>query len=90
MTLTYEQEVLKAMLRLSRRQRPSTQEALSLRVGGTDAELTNALRLLDRAGLINLRDARPPSLTLEGLAVGVALSGRAKVTPKVVQTRLAA
>jgi hypothetical protein len=65
--------VLRAILRLSRRREAADEEALLLRAGGNPGQVRAAVRRLATAGLVDDRAGRPPRLTMEGLAVAVAL-----------------
>ena len=68
--------ILRAMLRLSRRQEPATPDALLVRVGGTEGALDASLAALAAAGFVELRGGAAPRLTLAGLAVAVAQVAR--------------
>jgi hypothetical protein len=65
--------VLRAILRLSRRREAADEEALLLRAGGNAGQVRAAVRRLATAGLVDIPAGRPPRLTMEGLAVAVAL-----------------
>ena len=76
----YDITVLRAILRLSRHRRHVDEASISLRVEGEDADLRNALRRLEKRGLV-ARQAAQARLTMEGLAVAVAsLPARRKAT----------
>jgi hypothetical protein len=64
--------VLSAFLRLSRRSRPASLEALLDRIDASEAALALALLELHVAGLVELRRDGAPRLQLAGLAVAVA------------------
>lgn len=76
--MSYELEVLRAMVRLARRRSPANLEQLALRVGGTGSNLRSALRALAQADLV-VRTGSGPRLTLSGLAVALASHRRARV-----------
>ncbi len=80
--MTYEHQILQAMLRLARKRAGVTVEALDDRVDGTEADARSALRLLERAGLVERRPGDNARLTFAGFAIAVA-----KVDP--VQRRAA-
>jgi|HubBroStandDraft_6_1064221.scaffolds.fasta_scaffold562087_1 Mn-dependent DtxR family transcriptional regulator len=74
--MSIEVMVLGAMLRLARRRRAtdsSVVAAVALRVGAPESAVREALRRLDRRGLVERRLSGPPRLTMEGFAVAVAL-----------------
>ena len=73
--------ILRAMLRLSRRQAAANAETLHVRVGGTEAELRNAIRNLETSGFV-VRGTNEVKLTMSGLAVAVA-----QVAPVRARTR---
>lgn len=73
--MSYELEILRAMVRLARRRSPASREQLVLRVGGTGSHLRAALRALSQADLV-VRTASGVRLTMSGLAVGLASSRR--------------
>ncbi len=70
--MSYEIQVLRAMLRLARKREAADEAALLVRVGGTAAELRTALRRLERQDLVDRIDATHARLTLAGFAVAVA------------------
>jgi hypothetical protein len=81
--MSYEHQILQAMLRLARKRAGVTVEALDDRVeGSTEADARSALRLLERAGLVERRPGDGARLTFAGFAIAVA-----KVDP--VQRRAA-
>jgi len=71
--MSNDKTVLRAMLRLSRRCEAADEEALTVRSGATRATVRDSLRRLEAQGLIERRTERAPRLTMEGLAVAVAL-----------------
>jgi Mn-dependent DtxR family transcriptional regulator len=71
--MSIELTVLRAMLRVARRREAADVEALAVRVGGSPAEVRDALRLLDAAGLVERRGRSAPRMTMAGLAVAVGL-----------------
>jgi Mn-dependent DtxR family transcriptional regulator len=71
--MSNDKSVLCAMLRLSRRREAADEDALTVRSGASPAVVRDSLRRLEAQGLIERRAERPPRLTLEGLAVAVAI-----------------
>jgi Mn-dependent DtxR family transcriptional regulator len=71
--MSIEATVLRAMLRVARRREAADEEALAARVGNSAAEVRDALRRLDAAGLLERRGRPAPRLTMAGLAVAVGL-----------------
>ncbi len=65
--------VLRAMLRLARRREEAAEEAIAVRVGGSSGQIRASLRRLAAGGLVERRSQQGPRLTMEGLAVAVAL-----------------
>lgn len=84
--MNYETEVLKAILRLSRRRNAAEADSILVRVGGQLSDLRAALRKLEQSGLVNRIGDTGGSLTLPGLAVAVAAAAT-KVVPKSRQRR---
>lgn len=75
--MNYEHSILRALLRLARRRSAADSERLLDRVGGTTAELRDALRRLETDGFIDRRAEDNVRLTMPGLAVAVAsIAGR--------------
>jgi hypothetical protein len=70
--MSYEIQVLRALLRLARRREAGTEEALLDRVGGTATTLRLALRRLEKQDLIDRTSATSARLTMTGFAVAVA------------------
>ncbi len=70
--MNYETEVLKAILRLSRRRNAAEADSILVRVGGQLSDLRAALRKLEQSGLVNRIGDTGGRLTLPGLAVAVA------------------
>jgi predicted transcriptional regulator len=70
--MSYEHQILQAMLRLARKRDRVTVEALDDRVEGTETDAREAIRLLERAGLVERRGAGSPRLTFAGFAIAVA------------------
>jgi predicted transcriptional regulator len=70
--MSYEHQILQAMLRLARKRAGVTVEALDDRVDGTEADARSAIRLLERAGLVERRGADNARLTFAGFALAVA------------------
>jgi hypothetical protein len=76
----YELSVLRALLRLARRRASADIDQLLVRVGGVPADLRDALRRLEKAGLVERlphggfagAGEAAGRLTLSGLAVAVA------------------
>lgn len=71
--MSIELTVLRAMLRVARRREAADEEALAVRAGGSEAEVRDALRRLDAAGLVERRGGSAPRMTMAGLAVAVGL-----------------
>jgi RIO-like serine/threonine protein kinase len=82
--MSYEHQILQAMLRLARKREGVTVEALDDRVEGTVEEARSAVRLLERAGLVERRGASGARLTFAGFALAVA-----KVDPAPPRARAA-
>lgn len=79
--MSYDLQVLRALLRLSRRSVPASVDELLVRVGGEPDDVRRALGALVRSELVQ-RTPRGPALTLAGLAVAVAsLPPRKKAAP---------
>lgn len=75
--MDYEHSILRALLRLARRRAVADGTDLMDRVGGSQAELRDALRRLEAGGLVDRRSETDVRLTLPGLAVAVAsVAGR--------------
>jgi hypothetical protein len=74
--MSIEVMVLGAMLRLARCRKAADRGALALRVDASEAEIRVAMRCLEARGLVERRLSHPPRLTMEGLAVAVALLPR--------------
>jgi len=72
-TMTFDANVLRAMLRLARQRKAAEVDAVCLRVRGGERDVRQAMRRLRASGLVETRFGDPPRLTLEGLAVAVAL-----------------
>lgn len=70
--MSLDTDVLRALLRLSRRRSSPTLEELSLRVSGDEAAVRRALFSLAKSGLVQ-RTPAGLRLTLAGLAVAVAV-----------------
>ena len=70
--MSYEHQILQAMLRLARKRAGVTVEALDDRVDGTEADARSAIRLLERAGLVERRGTDTARLTFAGFAIAVA------------------
>jgi len=71
--MTFDERVLGAMLRLARRREAADDEQVALRVGGMASDVRAAMRRLRACGLVETRLGRSARLTLQGLAVAVAL-----------------
>jgi len=81
--MSIEATVLRAMLRVARRREAADEEALTLRVGASHAEVRAAIRRLDGEGLVERRTGESlPRLTMSGLALAVALLPVATVRAK--------
>ena len=90
--MNYETEVLKAILRLSRRRNAAEADSILVRVGGQLSDLRVALRKLEQSGLVNRVGDTGGTLTLPGLAVAVAAAAtkpprRLSAAPKSRQRR---
>jgi hypothetical protein len=87
--MSYEHQILQAMLRLARKRAGVTVEALDDRVDdrvdGTEADARSAIRLLERAGLVERRGANSARLTFAGFAIAVAKVD--PVQPRAVASR---
>jgi Mn-dependent DtxR family transcriptional regulator len=73
MSINTDTMVLGAMLRLARRRREASESELGLRVGADPNDIRVSIRRLRAAGLV-VSEAGHSRLTLEGLAVAVALA----------------
>lgn len=71
--MSNDKAVLGAMLRISRRCELASEDALTVRTGATRAAVRDSLRRLEAQGLVERRTERAPRLTMEGLAVALAL-----------------
>jgi hypothetical protein len=83
--MNYEHSILRALLRLARRRSTADAGRLLDRVGGTTAELRDAIRRLEADGFVARLTEENVRLTMPGLAVAVAsIAGRrrAKATPR--------
>jgi hypothetical protein len=77
-------EVLRAMLRLARRRVEASEAELSLRVRAEPSEIRSSIRRLRVLGVLQVQ-GQTPRLTLEGLALSVALARpSARVPTRVV------
>jgi len=73
-------EVLGALLRLARRRIDANEAEVALRVRAQPREVRASLRRLSASGLVDLQSRRGGArLTLEGLALAVAILPRAAV-----------
>jgi predicted transcriptional regulator len=70
--MSFDETVLRAMLRLARRQTAAEEAEIALRVGAEASRVRASLRRLDRVGLVELRWGRATRLTLQGLAMALA------------------
>jgi RIO-like serine/threonine protein kinase len=70
--MSYEIQVLRALLRLARRRDAGSEDALLDRVGGTSSTLHVALRRLEKQELVERLGVTSARLTLSGFAVAVA------------------
>lgn len=90
--MNYEHSILRALLRLSRRRAQADAQSLLDRVGGTSADLRDALRRLESTGFVFRRTEADIRLTMPGFAVAVAsVAGRRrpKVAPPARASRAA-
>ncbi|HEX7663849.1 MAG TPA: hypothetical protein VF407_05040 [Polyangiaceae bacterium] len=75
--MEYEHSILRALLRLARRRAVADGTDLMDRVGGTQAELRDALRRLEASGFVDRRSDTDVRLTMPGFAIAVAsVAGR--------------
>jgi Mn-dependent DtxR family transcriptional regulator len=71
--MSFDSKVLRAMLRLARRREAAEDSDVAVRVGATESQVRASMRRLRAAGWVDMRDGRAGRLTLEGLAIAVAL-----------------
>jgi len=71
--MTFDQTILMAMLRLARRRDAADEQALGLRAAGSPQAVRLSLKRLACRGLVERPLNGPPRLTMEGLAVAVAM-----------------
>jgi Mn-dependent DtxR family transcriptional regulator len=71
--MNFDAMVLRAMLRLARRRQGADEAEIALRVGEPASRVRAALRRLGGQGLVERRHGEPTRLTMEGLAVALAL-----------------
>jgi Mn-dependent DtxR family transcriptional regulator len=75
--MSFDEMVLRAMLRLARRRVAAHEGDIALRVGETERSVRVSMRRLEASSLIERRAGPTARLTLSGLAVAVALLPRA-------------
>ena len=80
--MNFDARVLRAMLRLARRRQAADEADIAVRVGQTPGAVRASLRRLDGQGLVERRAGAAPRLTLEGLALALALLPRTATTQK--------
>jgi hypothetical protein len=80
--MNYEHSILRALLRLARRRSAADSERLIDRVGGTTAELRDALRRLEADGFVARLTEDHVRLTMPGLAVAVASIAAARASSR--------
>jgi Mn-dependent DtxR family transcriptional regulator len=68
--------VLRAMLRLARRREAAEDRKIAIRVGKSAASVRASLRRLDAQGLVESRAPDGARLTMEGLALALAMLPR--------------
>ena len=89
--MSIDTEVLRAMLRLARRRTQACEAELALRVRAQPGEVRASLRRLRASGLVEIRRESVARLTIEGLALAVAIVPRASLrATRAVRTRRAA
>ncbi len=71
LAMSYDVQILRAMLRLARKREVADVEALVARAGGAAADVRGALRRLDAAGLVERLAEDAARLTMAGFAVAV-------------------
>jgi Mn-dependent DtxR family transcriptional regulator len=74
--MSIDTEVLKAMLRLARRRQEASEDQVALRVRAQAREVRASLRRLRASGLVDVQNRAAPRLTIEGLALAVAVVSR--------------
>lgn len=87
--MRYETQILRAMLRLSKKQAEASVDALLERVDGTDADVRVALRRMEHAGLVVRQPHDAARLTMAGLAVAVATVPPVRAAKQVRRKRAA-
>lgn len=84
--MSYDFQVLGAMLRLARRREAADADALLSRTYGSPADLRASLRRLESAKLVVRQGEAQARLTLAGFAVAVASRGQhRKATPRLAR-----
>jgi Mn-dependent DtxR family transcriptional regulator len=74
--------VLRAMLRLARRRLAAHEREIAIRVGQSVASVRASLRRLDSIGLVERGGPMGARLTMDGLALALAMLPRAAHPPK--------
>lgn len=81
--MSFDEMILRAMLRLARRREAATEGALELRCGGSGREVRQSIRRLEAAGLVYRSGAQGSArLTLQGLAMAIARLPRRADAPE--------
>ncbi|MEO9232464.1 MAG: hypothetical protein ABI421_03935 [Polyangiaceae bacterium] len=80
--MNYEHSILRALLRLARRRSTADAGRLLDRVGGTTAELRDAIRRLEADGFVARLTEENVRLTMPGLAVAVASIAASRSTAR--------
>jgi Mn-dependent DtxR family transcriptional regulator len=75
--MSFDEMVLRAMLRLARRREAAHEGDVALRVGETERAVRVSMRRLEASGLVERTGSHTARLTLPGLAFAVALLPRA-------------
>jgi hypothetical protein len=84
--MSYDFQLLGAMLRLARRREAADVDALLIRTSGSRADVRASLRRLEAANLVERLGEARARLTLAGFAVAVATrSQRARATGQVAR-----
>jgi Mn-dependent DtxR family transcriptional regulator len=71
--MTFDANVLRALLRLARRREAAAVDSVAVRVSGTPAQVRASMRRLRSGGLVEMRATGEVRLTMAGLAVAIAL-----------------
>jgi Mn-dependent DtxR family transcriptional regulator len=71
--MTFDANVLRALLRLARRREAAAVASVAVRVSGTPSKVRASMRRLRSGGLVEMRATGEVRLTMAGLAVAIAL-----------------